>query len=150
MSFGDRRGSLGHRVFARDVQLDTLDAVVTVYSSEMHGQNLDVFCVSNKWYEKYCRKGNTMFVEASGVPDVRRFCHTVTADAQLNEAKHFLKSRMSAMLNTLNLWADSSLQKQEKEKLDDSIRTKAKELIDEVRSSHSSPVEVLMNRRYLS
>lgn len=30
MSLGDRRGSLGHRVFARDIQLDTLDTVVTV------------------------------------------------------------------------------------------------------------------------
>lgn len=106
----------------------------------MQGRNLDVFCVSNKWYEKYCPKGNDKFVEASGVPDVRRFCHTVTADAQLNEAKHFLKSRLSAMLNTLNLWADSSLQKQEKEKLDESIRTKAKGIIDEVRSSHSSQI----------
>ena len=116
----------------------------------MQGRSLEVFCVSNKWYEKYCPKGNTRFIEASGVPDVRRFCHTVTADAQLNEAKHFLKSRLSAMLNTLILWADSSLQKQEREKLDDSIRTKVKGLIDEVRSSHSSPVEVLMNRRYLT
>ncbi|KAI1057394.1 hypothetical protein LB507_011543 [Fusarium sp. FIESC RH6] len=104
----------------------------SIYSSEMQGRSLEVFCVSNKWYEKYCPKGNTKFVEASGVPDVRRFCHTVTADAQLNEAKHFLKSRLSAMLNTLNLWADSSLQKQERDKLDESIRTKVKGLIDEV------------------
>ena len=116
----------------------------------MEGRILDVFCVSNKWYEKYCPKGNTNFVEASGVPDVRRFCHTVTADAQLNEAKHFLKSKLSAMLNTLNLWADSSLQKQESERLDESIRTKVKELMDQVRSSHSPMVVVLMNRRYLS
>ncbi|CAG7563209.1 unnamed protein product, partial [Fusarium equiseti] len=103
-----------------------------VYSSEMDGRTLDVFCVSNKWYEKYCPKGNTKFVEASGVPDLRRFCHTVTADAQLNEAKHFLKSRLSALLNTLNLWADSSLRKQEVERLDESVRTKVKGLIDEM------------------
>ncbi|KAJ4027854.1 hypothetical protein NW752_000099 [Fusarium irregulare] len=104
----------------------------SVYSSEMQGRSLEVFCVSNKWYEKYCPKGNTKFVEASGVPDVRRFCHTVTADAQLNEAKHFLRSRLSAMLNTLNLWADTSLENQERERLDESILIKVKGLIDEV------------------
>ncbi|KAH7193897.1 uncharacterized protein B0J16DRAFT_395906 [Fusarium flagelliforme] len=103
-----------------------------VYSSEMDGRMLDVFCVSNKWYEKYCPKGNTKFVEASGVPDLRRFCHTVTADAQFNEAKHFLKSRLSALLNTLDLWADSSLRKKDIEQPDESIRTKVKELMENI------------------
>ena len=107
----------------------------------MQGRSLEVFCVSNKWYEKYCPKANTKFVEASEVPDVRRFCHTVTADAQLNEAKHFLRSRLSAMLNTLNLWADTSLQNQERERLDESIRIKIKGLIDEVRSTHRLAVK---------
>lgn len=101
----------------------------------MNGRTLDVFCVSNKWYEKYCPKGNTEFVEASGIPDLRRFCHTVTADAQLNEAKHFLRSRLSALLNTLDLWASSSLQKQDEiEEPDDSIHTKLTELIGQVRA----------------
>jgi hypothetical protein len=100
----------------------------------MNGRTLDVFCVSNKWYEKYCPKGNTEFVEASGIPDLRRFCHTVTADAQLNEAKHFLKSRLSALLNTLDLWASSLLQKQDEiEEPDESIQTRVTELIDQVR-----------------
>ncbi|CAJ0551485.1 Ff.00g114150.m01.CDS01 [Fusarium sp. VM40] len=107
----------------------------SVYSSEMNGRTLDVFCVSNKWYEKYCPKGNTEFVEASGIPGLRRFCHTVTADAQLNEAKHFLRSRLSALLNTLDLWASSSLQKQDEiEEPDDSIHTTLTELIGQMPS----------------
>jgi hypothetical protein len=105
----------------------------SVYSSEMNGRTLDVFCVSNKWYEKYCPKGNAQFVEASGIPDLRRFCHTVTADAQLNEAKHFLRSRLSALLNTLDLWACSSLQKQEDiGEPDDSVYIRVTELIDQM------------------
>jgi hypothetical protein len=107
----------------------------SVYSSEMNGRTLDIFCVSNKWYEKYCPKGNAQFVEASGIPDLRRFCHTVTADAQLNEAKHFLRSRLSALLNTLDLWACSSLQKQEDiGEPDDSVYIRVTELIDQVRA----------------
>ncbi|QKD53759.2 uncharacterized protein FOBCDRAFT_260326 [Fusarium oxysporum Fo47] len=105
----------------------------TGYSSEMDGRNLDVFCVSNKWYEKYCPKGNNTFVDASGIPDLRRFCHTLTADAQLNEAKHYLRSRLSALLNSLDLWANSSLDEQDKiEELDDSVRAKAKEALDQI------------------
>ncbi|KAH7190559.1 hypothetical protein BKA60DRAFT_626321 [Fusarium oxysporum] len=105
----------------------------TGYSSEMDGRNLDVFCVSNKWYEKYCPKGNNTFVDASGIPDLRRFCHTLTADAQLNEAKHYLRSRLSALLNSLDLWANSSLDGQDKiEELDDSVRAKAKEALDQI------------------
>ncbi|GKU13581.1 unnamed protein product, partial [Fusarium langsethiae] len=105
----------------------------SVYSTEMNGRTLDVFCVSNKWYEKYCPKGNVQFVEASGIPDLRRFCHTVTADAQLSEAKHFLRSRLSALLNTLDLWACSSLQKQDEiEEPDDSVYTRVTELIDQM------------------
>ncbi|KAF4335290.1 hypothetical protein FBEOM_10865 [Fusarium beomiforme] len=103
------------------------------YSSEMDGRKLDVFCVSNKWYEKYCPKGNNTFVDASGIPDLRRFCHTLTADAQLNEAKHFLRARLSALLNTIDLWANSWLDKQDKiEELDDSVRIKAKEALDQI------------------
>ncbi|KAF4472847.1 hypothetical protein FALBO_253 [Fusarium albosuccineum] len=93
-----------------------------VYSSEMEGKRLDVFCVSNKWYEKYCPKGNNEFVEASGIPELRRFCHTLTAEAQLNEAKHFLKSKLSTVLNSLDLWASSLLNKQDdSEMLNDSV-----------------------------
>ncbi|KAL9562087.1 hypothetical protein ACKAV7_014010 [Fusarium commune] len=104
-----------------------------VYSSEMNGRSLDVFCVSNKWYEKYCPKGNTDLVKASGIPELRCFCHTLTADAQFNEGKHFLRSRLSALLNTLDLWASSSLEKQEViEELDDSIQVNIKEVIDQL------------------
>ncbi|XEV04523.1 hypothetical protein FSHL1_009810 [Fusarium sambucinum] len=104
-----------------------------VYSSEMNDANLDVFCVSNKWYEKYCPKGNAKFVEASGVPDLRRFCHTVTADAQFNEANHFLKSRLSTLLNTIDLWASSWIQKlDEVEELDGSIHANVTQLIEQV------------------
>lgn len=105
----------------------------SVYSSEMEGNRLDVFCVSNKWYEKYCPKGNTDFVQASGIPELRRFCHSLTADAQLNEARDFLGPKLSALLNSLNLWASSSLHSQEEiEVLDDSIYKELDKLVAEM------------------
>ncbi|KAH7316951.1 hypothetical protein B0I35DRAFT_434291 [Stachybotrys elegans] len=96
----------------------------SLFASEMHGRRLDVFCVSNKWYEKYCPKGNIEFVHASGIPELRRFCHTISADAQFKEAKNFLKARMSACLNSLDIWASSLLNAQQKPTLNASIVTK--------------------------
>jgi len=68
---------------------------------------LEVFCVSNTTYEKFSRKGNTEMVLASGIPELRRFCHTITAGAQFLEAKHFLRSNLSSLLSSVELWASS-------------------------------------------
>lgn len=78
------------------------------YSSKVTGGRLKVFCVSNTTYEKFCKKGNTEMVQASGIPDLRRFCHTITADAQLLQARHFLQSTLSSLLNSVELWANRS------------------------------------------
>jgi len=48
-------------------------------------------------------------VRASGIPELRRFCHTITAGAQLLEAKNFLQSTLSSLLSSVELWANSSL-----------------------------------------
>jgi len=47
-------------------------------------------------------------VRASGIPELRRFCHTITAEAQLLEAKNFLQSTLSSLLSSVELWASSS------------------------------------------
>lgn len=79
------------------------------HSSEVPEGELDIFCVSNTVYEKYCRKGNREYVEASGIPELRRFCHSITAEAQFREARHFLHSSLASLLNSLGLWAGSRL-----------------------------------------
>lgn len=47
-------------------------------------------------------------VLASGIPELRRFCHKITAGAQLLEAKHFLQSTLSSLLSSVEIWASSS------------------------------------------
>ncbi len=84
------------------------EGLQNAYASKVPGGKLEVFCVSNTKYEKFSRKGNTEFVIASGIPELRRFCHSITAEAQLLEAKHFLQSTLSSLLNSIELWADSS------------------------------------------
>jgi hypothetical protein len=77
------------------------------YASKISGGRLEVFCVSNSTYEKNCKKGNAAMVQASGIPELRRFCHSITADAQLLEAKHFLRSTLSSLLNSVEIWTSS-------------------------------------------
>lgn len=79
------------------------------YATKAPDGHLDVFCVSNKNYDKYSRKGNSTLVVASGIPEVRRFCHSVTAEAQLREAQHFLRSALFSFLNSLEMWARSAV-----------------------------------------
>jgi hypothetical protein len=84
------------------------DGLQKAYASKVPGGRLEVFCVSNTTYEKFSKKGNADMVRASGVPELRRFCHTITADAQLREAKNFLQSTLSSTLCSIALWAKDS------------------------------------------
>ncbi|KAI1870179.1 hypothetical protein JX265_006349 [Neoarthrinium moseri] len=93
------------------------------YASKVPGGKLDVFCVSNVMYEKYSRKGNTELVRASCIPEVRRLCYSITSDAQFAEGNHFLRSEVSNLLTSLDLWAKSaSTSKQERDDGLDDVR----------------------------
>lgn len=83
------------------------------YSSKVPEGELEVFCVSNTLYEKYARKGNIEMVQGSGIPELRRFCYAITAHAQLLEAKHFLSSMLSSVLNSAELWATKPAEPQQ-------------------------------------
>ncbi|KFY44996.1 hypothetical protein V494_01204 [Pseudogymnoascus sp. VKM F-4513 (FW-928)] len=83
------------------------------YSSKVPNGGLQVFCVSNTTYGKYVKKGNVEMVQASGIPELRRFCYTMTAYAQLLEARHFLSSMLSSLLNSAELFAAKPIESQQ-------------------------------------
>uniref|UniRef100_A0A8H7K460 G domain-containing protein n=2 Tax=Clonostachys TaxID=110564 RepID=A0A8H7K460_BIOOC len=96
-------------VFVKARNAHVKEGLQRAYSSELdvpQGQ-LNVFCVSNTTYEKYSRKGKTEFVQDSGIPAVRQFCHSITADAQLRHARQVLQCELAGRLNSLILWASS-------------------------------------------
>lgn len=82
------------------------------YASKMPGSLLEVFCVSNTLYEKYTGKGCNDLVRSmittSGIPELRRFCQSITSDSRLLEAKHFLQSKLSSLLNSMEVWSNSA------------------------------------------
>jgi hypothetical protein len=57
-------------------------------------------------------------VAASGIPELRRFCHKITAGAQLLEAKHFLQSALPSLLGSVELWASTSLSPHQADQLE--------------------------------
>lgn len=83
-------------------------------------------------------------VHASGIPEIRRFCHTITAGAQLREAKHFLQSALPSLLSSVELWTGTSspqLQADNREQ-GESIHNILQEIIAEVRVM--SPLVVVL------
>lgn len=81
------------------------------YAARAPTGHLDVFCVSNRWYTKFSRKGNVELVQASGIPALRQFCHSITADAQLREARHFLQASLFTLVNSVELWVGGRLRR---------------------------------------
>jgi hypothetical protein len=66
-----------------------------------------VFCVSNRWYEEYTRKSDPTAVNASGIPALRSYCYSLTAQSQLDAAKNFLESRIPNLLCSLQMQLES-------------------------------------------
>ncbi|KFY44636.1 hypothetical protein V495_03340 [Pseudogymnoascus sp. VKM F-4514 (FW-929)] len=93
-----------------------------VYEPETRDGVLQVFCVSNTSYEKYARKGDTEMVLASGIPEVRRFCYSITAHAQELQAIIFLSSKLSSLLNSAALRVNKKTA-QPDAKLDHTLRS---------------------------
>jgi hypothetical protein len=96
-----------HLIKARNAHVTR--GLQAAYAAKAPDGRLDVFCVSNKWYAKYSRKDNAEGVRASGIPALRRFCYSITADAQLREARHFLVARVFGLVNSVELWVGGRL-----------------------------------------
>jgi hypothetical protein len=79
------------------------------YTAKVPERNLNVFCVSSKAYEKYSRKGQADYVQKSGIPELRRFCHSVTATGQLMEAKHYMTSSLPGFLSSIKMWLEGRI-----------------------------------------
>ncbi|EXJ86047.1 hypothetical protein A1O1_06416 [Capronia coronata CBS 617.96] len=74
------------------------------YASRVPGGQLDVFCVSSKLFDKYKSSDDLDLLQMSGIPDLRRFCHSITASARLLQAQNFLRSKLPSLLTSIELW----------------------------------------------
>jgi hypothetical protein len=84
------------------------DSIQKAYVAKVpKGQQFEVFCVSNKIYEKYGQSSQTNMVKASGVPALRAYCHNIMADLQLKAAQKYLTLDLPSLLNSLENWIEN-------------------------------------------
>ncbi|KAL2828351.1 hypothetical protein BJY01DRAFT_228475 [Aspergillus pseudoustus] len=70
-----------------------------------------VFCVSNSLYRDHRAmdpEQASAYLELSGIRELRRYCQSVPADAQLRETESFLRNQLPATLGSLIIWASAS------------------------------------------
>ncbi|KAL4884754.1 hypothetical protein BJY04DRAFT_181964 [Aspergillus karnatakaensis] len=69
--------------------------------------DVKVFCVSSKLYVEY-REGSKEqareYVELSGIPELRQYCQSVPAEAQMRATSAFLKNKVPALVGSINQW----------------------------------------------
>ncbi|KAH6682230.1 hypothetical protein F5X68DRAFT_242879 [Plectosphaerella plurivora] len=85
-----------------------INAMKYRYEAEL-GVRLDVFCVGNKAYEKLCAAGDSDRVHATGIPALRQYCHTITADARLAEARYWIQTTVPSFYQSTAAWAHRML-----------------------------------------
>ncbi|KAL4805559.1 hypothetical protein BDV18DRAFT_161210 [Aspergillus unguis] len=69
--------------------------------------DVKVFCVSSRLYADHRRVNGeqaTEYIRLSGIPDLRRYCQSVPAEAQLRATTTFLETRVPALLGSLHGW----------------------------------------------
>ncbi|KAM4054595.1 dynamin family protein [Hirsutella rhossiliensis] len=115
----------------------------SAYARKVPGGRLDVFCVSNKWYETNSAKGNAHLVSVSGVPEIRRFCHQITADAQLREARYFIESSLFGLLNSLEMKFKGLSVEHEHRALSRELKETAQARLDETAQSAAEAIQKL-------
>jgi hypothetical protein len=82
------------------------------YAEPLKGEHLQVFCVSNLEYEKSASEGLDDGIGASCIPQLRQFCHSITAPVQLSESRNVLLPRLGNSVFAMKRWATKASQGQ--------------------------------------
>ncbi|KAL3473665.1 hypothetical protein BJX99DRAFT_248747 [Aspergillus californicus] len=75
------------------------------------GDQTRIFCVSNRLYTDHRAMDPELasaYLELSGIKELRRYCQSVPADAQLRATESFLQNTIPALLGSLIIWASAS------------------------------------------
>ncbi|KAL5362705.1 hypothetical protein BJX96DRAFT_106499 [Aspergillus floccosus] len=80
---------------------------VTQTLSQKRDARARVFCVSNTLYSKHREDDRDQadeYIRLSGIPELRQYCQSVPAEAQLRSTESFIKNRAPAILGSLTQW----------------------------------------------
>jgi hypothetical protein len=76
------------------------------YAQQFKNQHFEVFITSNTTYEMASENNDTQLLQSSGIPDLRRFCYFLAADEQHAQYKHYLKTLVAGLLNSIQMWIE--------------------------------------------
>jgi hypothetical protein len=82
------------------------------YKDKIEEVKLEVFFVSNDYYDKYCKRNDAELINESGIPELRRFCATITSMSHRAEGQHYLQSRAPSLMTSLRLWIERTQDRQ--------------------------------------
>ncbi|KAL8662726.1 MAG: hypothetical protein Q9168_008214, partial [Polycauliona sp. 1 TL-2023] len=83
------------------------------YESTETSLSINVFCIGNRDYEGAefrSQDAHHRAIQGSGVPNLRRFCHSVVGQAQYDASIHFLEVELASLLQSLEVWLSVSEQ----------------------------------------
>ncbi|KAL8950134.1 MAG: hypothetical protein Q9222_003811 [Ikaeria aurantiellina] len=90
---------------------DIKHSVRNSYAKHAAGLNVKVFCVGNRDYEGFgyrCEEARDHAVRGSCIPELRRFCHSVVAQAQYRASMHFLEVELPTLIRSCEVWLDAA------------------------------------------
>ena len=85
--------------------------LTTQYQEYVQARCLNMFFIGNKDYEGIDYMGEQareLAVEGSGIPELRRYCHTIVGKAQFRASSHFLDVQISGLVQSLEVWVEAS------------------------------------------
>ncbi|KAL8773729.1 MAG: hypothetical protein Q9209_001497 [Squamulea sp. 1 TL-2023] len=86
---------------------DVKRALQRRYMSSGIGLDVNVFCIGNRDYEGAgyrSQEARQKAIQGSCIPDLRRSCHSIVAQAQYQASVHFLEVELPSLIQSLDVW----------------------------------------------
>ena len=100
-------------VSARNADIET--KLLAKYAPDFGNAKLNVFCVGNIDYDIegdliMDPEARDIAINGSGIPQLRRHCHTIVSTAQFRASNHFLEVEIPDLMQSLEVWMESAEQ----------------------------------------
>lgn len=126
------------------------------YEGQIPGDELSVFCVSNVDYWKKRDQPKDVSIdllELSGMLEVRKYCISIVAESQLRAATLYMRRKIPALLDSLQLWVQSgsgSLTAEKKKAIRDTLDNVERILRKGLTDTNSELNNTMIKGRFIS
>lgn len=84
-----------------------VDDLRSAYSNKIRCGDLKAFCVSNTLYDKHRKAGPasaSQILELSGIPTLKKYCESLSAEAQFKALAAFLEHQVPTLVGSVRQW----------------------------------------------